>query len=278
MHTLLRILLFLLIIITVALFTYAYNKTFTSPAVQEEKANVTRVVDGDTIEVFLGGQELKVRLLDINTPEKNQPYYDEAAIYLKEKIEGREVALIKGNEDKDKYGRLLRYIFIRQDFINKDVLEAGMANFYTYQNTKYTKQLKEAEQSAREEKRGIWEISSNPCTKCLSLLRVENGEGKDDCSPGAEFLEFENQCTIQCSLSSWTIKDDASHIYKFSDMTLYPNQHFFLYSGQGNDSQTPGKIILFWQNKEKCSSIWNDDHDSVFIRDDMGKLVIYRSY
>ncbi|MDI6885900.1 MAG: thermonuclease family protein [archaeon] len=70
----------------------------------------------------------KVRLLGINTPEKGQPYYEEATNRLKELIEGKTVTLEKDIEDKDQYERLLRYIYIDDTFVNLEMVREGYAN------------------------------------------------------------------------------------------------------------------------------------------------------
>ncbi len=277
MRTAIRLFLFSLILITFILFTFAYQTTFTIQAIEEE-ANVTRVIDGDTIEVDILGLKEKVRLLDINTPEKKRPYHDEAMNFLKSKIEGKQVLLERGKENKDKYGRMLRYVFYKDEFINVKILQEGLANFYSYQKTQYTSKLKNAEQSAREEKKGIWEKSRHPCASCISLKEIENGEDKDDCSAGNEWIILLNSCSQACILNGWTIKDDASHIYAMKEIALQENQEITLYSGQGRDVQEQNKIILFFQNKDKCASVWNDDTDSFFLRDDQGKLVLYEHY
>jgi micrococcal nuclease len=263
-------------VITIILFSYAYNKTFT--LAKKEVANVTKVIDGDTIEVNQEGTAYKVRLLDINTPEKKQPYHQDAVNFLKAKIEGREVILERGKEDKDKYSRLLRYVFYDEELVNAKILQEGLANFYSYQNTQYTSRLKKAEEQAREQEKGIWEKSQHACSSCISLEEVENGEGKEDCQAGNEWVTFLNSCSQVCILDRWTIKDDASHIYTFKEIILRENQKLILYNGQGQVNLTTEQVILFFQNKDRCASIWNDEQDSLFLRDAEGKLVIYHHY
>ena len=107
MRTFYRIFIFIWIIATLFLFSYAYQKSFSSYPIEGEYANVTKVVDGDTIEVDLKGVRERVRLLDINTPEKKQPYYLDAVSFLKQKITDKEVKLVAGVENRDKYHRLV---------------------------------------------------------------------------------------------------------------------------------------------------------------------------
>lgn len=72
---------------------------------------VTKVVDGDTIWVEFNGIEEKVRFIGVNTPEKNEVGFQEATDYTSQMLLNKEIFLEKDVSDKDKYGRLLRYIW-----------------------------------------------------------------------------------------------------------------------------------------------------------------------
>ncbi len=116
---------------------------------------VTRIVDGDTI-VVEGGD--RVRLLDIDTPEKGQSCYTEAKNRLAELIDNKVVSLIKGKEDKDVYGRLLRYVFYNGTNINLLLVREGWANLYFYnKDTPYYNDFIEAEQLAKGEGLCVWQ-------------------------------------------------------------------------------------------------------------------------
>ncbi len=121
---------------------------------QKEEKIVTRVVDGDTI-VVEGGN--RIRLLDIDTPERGETCYKEAKNRLAELIDGKLVILEKMNEDKDQYDRLLRYVFYNGTSINVLLVREGLANTYFYnKNTPYYNQLIEAEQVAKREGLCVW--------------------------------------------------------------------------------------------------------------------------
>ena len=85
---------------------------------------VTRIIDGDTFEIETGE---KVRLIGIDTPEKNEPNYEEAKLFLISNIQGRKVILQKDVSDKDKFGRLLRYVYLEGELINLRLVEEGYA-------------------------------------------------------------------------------------------------------------------------------------------------------
>lgn len=120
---------------------------------------VVRVIDGDTL---LLETEEKVRLSGINTPETGECYYYEAKQRLTELTLGREVYLERDMTNKDKYGRLLRYVYKDDQFINGLMVREGYARvFDKYQNdTKRYQQLKEEEKPVQEQHQGVWGCSS----------------------------------------------------------------------------------------------------------------------
>ncbi len=136
---------------------------------------VQRVVDGDTF-VLEGGE--RVRLLGIDTPEKFQSQKldkdversgmdkktiqklgELASEYVKKLVEGKKVILVpeQNYEDKDKYGRLLRYIYLEDGtFVNKKIVEDGYANAYRQFPVSKLDEFIQAEKEARDNKRGLW--------------------------------------------------------------------------------------------------------------------------
>lgn len=141
-----------------------------------QKATVSRVVDGDTIIAKLGKNEFKIRFVGVNSPEsvgkyKNnpQPYGLEASKFTKDTLKvGRTIYLESDVGDKDKYGRLLRYIWlempseineqeISKKMYNAILLKKGMANTMTIQpNVKYSDVFVKIEATARENNIGLW--------------------------------------------------------------------------------------------------------------------------
>ncbi len=73
---------------------------------------VTKVIDGDTIWVEIEGVEEKVRFIGVNTPEKEEPGFSQATDFTRAKLLNRYIFLEKDVSDKDKYNRLLRYIWL----------------------------------------------------------------------------------------------------------------------------------------------------------------------
>lgn len=136
-----------------------YNQFYQGNAIQnfqgqKERTIVTNVVDGDTI-VISGGE--RVRLLGIDTPEKGEFFYKESKARLEQLIENKEVMLEKEGENKDKYGRLLRYIFLDDTNINLLLVQEGYAICYFYEESKYQDSCKTLEQNAMQNKMSRWQ-------------------------------------------------------------------------------------------------------------------------
>ena len=130
---------------------------------------VSRVIDGDTIEVNLNGKLEKVRLIGIDSPEIVDPRKpiqcfakeasDKAKSLLTNQIIRLESDVSQG--ERDKYGRLLRYVFLNDNNFNKLMISEGFAHEYTYNIPyKYQKEFKNAESQARENKKGLWSDNS----------------------------------------------------------------------------------------------------------------------
>lgn len=131
-------------------------------------ADVTEVVDGDTIKVKIGDREETVRFLLVDTPETVhpskpvQPFGPEASDFVKETLEGRTVELEKDVSERDKYGRFLAYVYIDGESIQKKLLERGLARVaYVYEpNVKYVDEYRAIQEQAQKEGKGIWSVEN----------------------------------------------------------------------------------------------------------------------
>lgn len=127
---------------------------------------VVNVVDGDTIDVNINGTIERVRLIGIDTPELvdfRQPiecFAQEASNQAKEVLAGQKVRLEPDitQGDEDKYGRLLRYIFLSDGTnFNQLMIEQGFAHEYTYDLPYlYQDNFKQAENYAKDNSLGLW--------------------------------------------------------------------------------------------------------------------------
>ena len=124
-------------------------------------AQVSRVVDGDTIEVTLGGQTYTVRYIGVNAPEidgaKPERMGPEASAANQALVGGKTVYLEKDQSETDKYGRLLRYVFVGDLFVNAELLRQGYAATQEYPpDLRHQPLLQQMEQEARQAGRGLW--------------------------------------------------------------------------------------------------------------------------
>jgi micrococcal nuclease len=126
----------------------------------ENVFKVKRVIDGDTIELENGE---KVRYIGIDTPETVHPskpiqyYGKEASEANRSLVEGKEVRLEFDVQQRDKYGRLLAYVYVGDIFVNAWLVENGYAQILTIPpNVKYQDKFLELQRKAREEGRGLW--------------------------------------------------------------------------------------------------------------------------
>lgn len=133
--------------------------SFTAP-MPYESVKVSRVIDGDTVELS-GGR--RVRYIGIDTPETSDPrkgvqcYGREAYEKNRELVEGKTVGLEKDVSETDKYGRLLRYVYINNVLVNELLVEEGYAYSSSYPpDVKYQDKFLEAQKLAREENKGLW--------------------------------------------------------------------------------------------------------------------------
>lgn len=138
------------------------EQTQASPSGDTQTFIVARVVDGDTIKLASGQT---IRYIGIDTPETKDPrrgvqcYGKEAYEKNKELVEGKQVVLEKDISETDRYGRLLRYVYINGVFINDYLVREGFAHASTYPpDVKYQEQFRNAQKEARENNKGLWAL------------------------------------------------------------------------------------------------------------------------
>ncbi|MBL8145565.1 MAG: thermonuclease family protein [Anaerolineae bacterium] len=114
-----------------------------------ETARVVQVIDGDTIDVNLNGEQVRVRYVGVNTPERDQSCYSEARAANSSMVSGQTVTLLRDTSDTDQYGRLLRYIYVGDTFVNEQLVRGGWAEVVVYQpDDQYADDFRMLEQQA----------------------------------------------------------------------------------------------------------------------------------
>ena len=140
------------------------------PTGPTETATVVRVVDGDTIVVDRGRGEEHIRYIGVDTPETVHPskpveaFGREASAANRALVEGRQVVLERDISEVDRYGRLLRYVWLADgsswSFVNLELVKRGYAQVVTYPpDVKYVDQFLAAQREARAAGRGLWGVT-----------------------------------------------------------------------------------------------------------------------
>lgn len=134
-----------------------------TPTAIVEEGNVTYVTDGDTIKVNVSGTVFTVRYIGIDTPETKHPtqpvecYGPQADAFNRQLVLGKTVRLQKDVSQTDRYGRLLRYVYVENKMVNEVMVRQGYAVSMTYKpDIRYQERFKQAENQAKAENLGLW--------------------------------------------------------------------------------------------------------------------------
>jgi micrococcal nuclease len=123
-------------------------------------SSVVRVVDGDTLRVLYKGRDEAVRLLRVDTPERGEVGFHEAAEALRKHVEGGKVVLVFEDPEvvaRDRYGRLLAYLLVDGKNVNVELVREGWTPFWTrYGEGRLADAFRKAEAEARAAGRGLW--------------------------------------------------------------------------------------------------------------------------
>ena len=130
------------------------------PETAIERCVLLHVVDGDTVRVRLDGREESVRMLRINTPEREQRGYTEARDALLGLLKRREVQLafeVPRRLERDRYGRVLAYVLADGVNVNLEMVRRGWSRFFTrYGRGRLDREFETAEREARQQTAGLW--------------------------------------------------------------------------------------------------------------------------
>ena len=139
------------------------TSTTTSTSARVGPYRVVKVVDGDTIDVETGEalrKNERIRLLCINTPERDEAGYERATAALKAKLEQRSVELefeVAGKPDQDAFHRLLAYVVLDGRNVNVEMVREGWTKFFTkYGEHRLAADFRAAEEEARMHEHGLW--------------------------------------------------------------------------------------------------------------------------
>jgi len=265
---------------------------------ESREATVTRVVDGDTVEVrYADGSTDTVRLVGVDTPEtrgQTDPAEfegvpgnesgracladagDRASTALTEWVDGADVTLVVDPETdtRDRYDRLLAYVVRDDANLNYQLVARGYARVY---DTTFTRadSFYAAEDEAQRAGTGVWQCAdpaSRDSPDGLDVRIVADAPGNDNENPNGEFVVLTNGADESLHIGGWTVGDVADREYTFpADARVPAEDSIRLYTGSGTDDGT----AYFWSSN---GAIWNNDGDTATVRDDSGTVVVQESY
>ena len=119
---------------------------------------VIAITDGDTIKILTSDkQQIKVRLANIDTPEKKQPYGQKAKKVLSDKIYGKQVSVEKVTTDR--YKRMIGKVYLADRYINAEMVADGYA--WVYRKYNKDRHMLELERQAQEKGIGLWALQED---------------------------------------------------------------------------------------------------------------------
>ncbi|WP_226022738.1 thermonuclease family protein [Halomicrobium salinisoli] len=258
-----------------------------------QRATVTRVVDGDTIEVRAGGETDTVRLVGVDAPEArgetNPAEFegvpdtaagraclaraaDNATAALADLVADRDVTLAVDplTDRRDRYDRLLAHVVVDGTNANHRLVETGRARVY---DTEFAlaDRFYASERAAQDQRRGLWSCADQPTGGTGLQLRVRaDAPGDDRENPNGEYVALVAGDDA-VDVGGWTVSDEAGREFTFPEGTTVPaNGSVRLYSGSGEDTATE----FYWNE----GAVWNNDGDTASVWNEDGDLVLEHSY
>ena len=238
-----------------------------------QRAQVTRIVDGDTIVVNLNGGAYSVQLIGIDAPEPGGACSAESTAHLSGKIAGQWIEMEKDVSETDQFSRLLRYIYLNDRLINGEMINEGYATAVRYPpDTQHHDQFAAMEADARANQRGcLWKAAppapdSASSTGQVIIERVHY-DGAEPYKEGDEYAVIKNVGSTPVNLNGWRLNaGDNGQDFRFPDHVLEPGASCRVYTDEIHP-ETCG--FSFGRN----SAIWNNKGDCGLLYDASGALV-----
>lgn len=247
---------------------------------ESQLAVVRTVVDGDTVEVGNeAGSVETVRLIGINAPETGECYWDRATQELAGLAPvGGELVMIPDVSDRDRFGRLLRYLWVGDILVNEELVRAGAAIAVRYPpDTAEADRLRAAQTEAQRAGAGLWapDACGPEAETHLVIVTIRyDPPGDDNQYLDQEWILIRNEGTETADLTGWQIRDESSiHRYAFPHrFRLAPGGEVRVVTGCGTDTGD----VLHWCSRG--SAVWNNDGDTGFLLDPEGNVHFSFSY
>jgi endonuclease YncB( thermonuclease family) len=239
-------------------------------------ARVTHIVDGDTIDVEIDGQTYRVRYIGMDTPERNMPYYTEATQANADLVAGGQVRLEKDVSETDRYGRLLRYVYVGDSMVNAELVRQGYAQAATFPpDVKYQARFRALQQEAQAAGRGLWAgagMSTPPTAGTAGgsqpvVIDTIFYDGAVPRVESDEYVAITNQGGAPIDLGGWRLSPGAhEHAFSFPAFSLQPGQTCRVYTNEQHPEWCGFSFAssqALWNNQGDCGRLYNATGEQV---------------
>jgi micrococcal nuclease len=229
-------------------------------------ATVAVVLDGDTVKLTDG---TLVRYLGVNTPERGQPFYEEAKRYNERLVLGKDVQLTTDGKAQDAYHRNLAYVSVGNILVNAQLIAEGWAHLFVIGPLDRYHEWLQLQKRAQAQRKGMWHIGGVPGPLKITTVQAD-ASGDDRRNLNDEYVRICNVSDDHVELQGFAVQDASGHRYIFPKGQLEPGYTALLLSGSGRDTTRRGQLIFHW---DSATPIWNNDGDVAFLFDPAGKRI-----
>ena len=247
--------------------TAATQATNPEPDPSGPTASAHRIIDGDSLELNVGGEIIEARMIGINTPEFDDCQGPAARDALAAVIEDQPLGIEEFGEDR--FGRLLVELSVDGNSVNEALVRAGWALALHGDERNWTAEMAQAADGGL----GMWDAPDlcPPPEHSLQIVDIEpDPPGPDGDVLDQEWVEIENTSPVDQNLMGWVLRDESSsNRFEFGDVTLSVGQRLKLRTGCGDDSATD----IYW-----CSSngVWSNRGETALLLAPSGAIADYR--
>ncbi|MHA6484611.1 thermonuclease family protein [Paenibacillus sp. strain BS8-2] len=226
---------------------------------------ISGYIDGDTFRVQSDKESVAVRLLYVDTPEITssednppEPYGEEASVFAKERLEqSKEVRLTFDKETKDRYGRTLAIVELRDGTIlNELLLQEGLAKVMIVEpNVKMENVYKGLEQQAKHDMIGIWSTGDATSQSDVPVKKAAQIGVEIEIDKRAELVTISNTTNNSINLDGWKLVSvRGNQTYTFDSVQL-PANGTLQVSSSDRTSKPNSNVVLIWE----VDNVWNNN-------------------
>ena len=222
-----------------------------------------KIVDGDTLDISCG----RIRLALTNTPEQGDEGFTEATNFAKDLCPvGSEITIDEDSgQTSGSYGRIVAVVYCNDRNLNAELLSEELA-------VVDTRFCDESEFANEEWAASYCTPSEPPSSSCTTVTEFHyDAEGNDNYNLNDEYVTLKNTCASFLNMTMWKVSDERGYVYTFPTFILDSQASVTLYTGSGTDTAT----VLYWG---RTSAIWNNNGDTLHLRDSSGSLLLKKSY